>query len=375
VIKHVFGAGVSDMTDSRGACVCVDLAAIRHNASVLRAMLLPKVHLMAVVKANAYGHGLVQSARAALQGGADWLGVATAEEGAALRAAGVDAPCLVLGNVTPQGARIAVQMRLVQTVCDAQGIALMHDACMQLGLKAQVHLKLDTGMGRIGARTQAEIDTVLSTLKACTRVELAGVFTHFAQAENESATRRQLARFEELTRALPKGILRHAAASESALRYPDMHLDMVRVGIALYGCAGEKTRPAMQWETRVAYVKDIAAGDSVSYGGTFTADRPMRVATIAIGYGDGYARACSGKASVLLHGQRCPVLGRVCMDQTIVDVSHVPQVRTGDTAVLLGSQGNERITAAQLAAWADTISYEALMWHSGRVPVSMENEE
>ena len=374
MIKHVFGAGVSDTTDSRGACVRVDLAAIRHNAGVLRAMLLPKVHLMAVVKANAYGHGLLQSARAALQGGADWLGVATAEEGAALRAAGVDAPCLVLGNVTPQGARIAAQMQLVQTVCDAQGIEAMHDACVQLGAKARVHLKLDTGMSRIGARTQAEVDAVLSALKACARVELTGVFTHFANASDEVCTRRQFERFTQMTQCLPTGIVRHAAASEAALRYPDMHLDMVRMGIALYGCEGEHTRPAMQWKTRVAYVKDIQAGDSVSYGGTFTASAPMRVATVAVGYGDGYARACSGRASVLIRGKRCPVLGRVCMDQTVVDVTHVLGVQAGDEVVLLGNQQDECITAQELAVWADTIAYEVLLWHSGRVPVTVENE-
>jgi len=374
VIKHVMGREIGMQADSRGACVRVDMAAIRHNAAVLRAHIPEKTRLMAVVKANAYGHGLIPTARAVLQGGADWLGVATAEEGAALRAAGIQAPCLVLGNVSPQGAVIAVQSHLVQTVCDAQGVMLMQKACEEQGKSARVHIKIDSGMGRIGARTPEEVDSVLKALSECRSLSLEGAFTHFAKAVDAERTKMQYERFMQLVQALPAGVILHAAASDAMLRYPQYHLDMVRVGIALYGCAGDMTRPAMQWETQVVYVKDIGVGDAVSYDGTFTAVRPMRVATIAAGYGDGYARACSNRASVLIHGCRCPVLGRVCMDQTIVDVTHVPQTCAGDTVVLLGKQQGASITAQELADWADTIPYEALMWHRGRVPVTTENE-
>ena len=374
MIKHVMGREIGVQADSRGACVRVDMATIRQNAAALRAYIPAKTRLMAVVKANAYGHGLVPTARAALQGGADWLGVATAEEGAALRAAGIQAPCLVLGNVSALGAKIAVQSHLAQTVCDRQGVMLMQEACEKLGKRAWVHLKIDSGMSRIGARTSEEVADVLSALSACKNLSLEGAFTHFAKAADAEAANMQYERFMQLAQALPEGVILHAAASEAALRYPQYHLDMVRMGIALYGCAGEITHPAMQWETQVVYVKNIDPGDAVSYDGTFTADRPMRVATIAAGYGDGYARACSNRASVLIHGFRCPVLGRVCMDQTVVDVSHVPQVCVGDAVVLLGRQKDACITAQELADWADTIPYEALMWHRGRVPVTTENE-
>ena len=371
--RHLKATAPRRMPDSRGACVRVDLSAIAHNAQKLRAIFPETVHLMAVVKANGYGHGLISAAQTALDNGADYLGVALPEEGAQLRAAGIAAPCLVLGNASAPGALIAVQNGLLQTVCDEEGIKCIQRACETLDLRAQVHLKLDTGMSRIGARTLEEVEKVLRALENARCVQLTGAFTHFAQAEDEQCVRRQMARFEQLTSALPAGLMLHAAASEAALRYPWARLDMVRTGIALYGCTGEGFLPAMCWQTRVAYVKDIAPGDCVSYGGDFCADRPMRIATIAIGYGDGYLRALSGKAQVLIRGKRCPVLGRVCMDQTMVDVTHVPEAAAGDEAILMGSQQDACITAAELAEWAGTICYEALLLHADRVPVITEN--
>ena len=361
--------------DSRGACVRVDLSAIAQNIYTLRARLGAQVRMLAVVKANAYGHGLVPTAKKAVACGVDFLGVAVPEEGAALRKACVTAPCLVLGNVSESGALLSAEFGLVQTVCDADGVRRMQNACEALNTRAQVHLKIDTGMCRIGARTAEDVKNVLAAIDAADRVELTGAFTHFANAGDESDVRRQFERFEEMSQLLPGGLIRHAAASEAALRYPFVRLDMVRIGIALYGCEGENLRPALQWETQIAYVKDIQPGDRVGYGGVFTAQNPMRIATIAVGYGDGYLRAFSEKAQVLIHGVRCPVLGRVCMDQTMVDVSHVPGAQQGDTAVLLGAQGDERISAQELAAWGGTICYEVLMLHADRVPVMIENEE
>ena len=358
--------------DSRGACVRVDLSAVSHNINQLKA-LLGKTRLMAVVKADAYGHGLAAVARTAQACGVDFLGVAVPEEGAALRGKGITLPCMVLGNVSEKGAYISAEHQLVQTVCDAAGIMRMQKACEALDVQSQVHLKMDTGMSRIGARTEEEILSVLGALKQADRVQLTGAFTHFADAGNEESVRAQFDRFMQWTALLPEGVLLHAAASEAALKYPWAHLDMVRMGIALYGCAGEKLRPAMRWETQIAYVKDIHAGDRVSYGGDFRAEKDMRIATIAVGYGDGYLRALSGKASVLIRGVRCPVLGRVCMDQTMVDVTHVPGAEQGDEVVLLGSQGKESITAEELGNWAGTICYEALLLHAGRVPVIIEN--
>lgn len=359
--------------DSRGACVRVNHSAIAQNIRKIKDLLGTKTLLMAIVKADAYGHGLLGTARVAEECGADAFGVALPEEGVALREAGSALPCLVLGNVGDEGAHIAAQYQLTQTVCDAAGVERMQRACERLNVSAQVHLKIDTGMSRIGARNEEEIRQVLFALSQADRVQLTGAFTHFAQAGNEQCVRAQYERFMHLTRLLPEGLLLHAAASEAALKYAWARLDMVRMGIAIYGCEGENLQPAMRWETQIAYVKTIGAGDCVSYGGDFCAEREMRVATIAVGYGDGYLRAFSGKAEVLIRGVRCPVLGRVCMDQTMVDVSHVPCAAQGDEVVLMGPQGNDCITAGEMAQWAGTICYEALMLHAGRVPVIAEN--
>ena len=369
--KIAFSVGAQP--DSRGACVRIDLSAIADNICRIKKNLEENVRLMAIVKANAYGHGLTAVARTAQENGADCLGVAVPEEGAALRRAGIALPCLVLGNVSDEGARISARHELVQTICDADGVRRMQRACETEKARAQVHLKIDTGMSRIGARTEEEIRNVLSALAQADRVQLTGAFTHFADAGNEESVRAQFDRFMQLSALLPENVLLHAAASEAALKYPWARLDMVRMGIAIYGCLGETLRQAMQWETQVAYVKDIQAGDRVSYGGDFRAERDMRIATIAVGYGDGYLRALSGKAFVLIRGVRCPVLGRVCMDQTMVDVTHVPGAAQGDEVVLMGSQGKECITAEEMGNWAGTICYEALLLHAGRVPVMIEN--
>lgn len=366
---------INGFPDSRGTCLRVSLENIAHNARVLKQAVGEGVRMMAVVKANAYGHGLIPVARAALENGASYLGVAMPEEGRRLREAGVTAPVLVLGNVSPTGARIAVREGLTQTVFDAVGVQQLQRACEEIGGDAAVHLKIDTGMNRIGARTQDEVRGVLSALAAAPRVRLTGAFTHFADADNpnDAFSRQQFARFERLTALLPKGLLLHAAASDASLRFPWARLDMVREGIALYGCAegydALDLRPAMQFETRVVYVKQIDAGDTIGYGRTFMAPATMRIATLPVGYGDGYPRACSGRAHVLLHGVMCPVVGRVCMDQMMVDVSHVEGVQAGDPAVLMGRQGAGEITAAMLAGWADTISYEILLSPHARVPV------
>lgn len=365
------------MSDSRGTCVRISLDAIALNTQKLKAA-VGGVRLMAVVKANAYGHGSVMTAKTALKNGADCLGVAIPEEGRALREKGIAAPILVLGSVTEAGADIAVAYGLVQTVYTPENVYCLQKACVQQRRSIDVHLKLDTGMNRIGARDESEVKAVLNALQEAENVHLTGVFTHFADAENadEAFSRAQFDRFEKLCALLPDGLLRHAAASEASLRFPWARLDMVREGIALYGCPGGENMlglaPAMRFETRVAYVKTLHAGDTVGYGRTFKAEREMRAATLPVGYGDGYPRACSGKAKVLIGGVMCPVLGNVCMDQMMVDVSRAGEVRAGDMAVLMGSQGNEMITAGMLADWAGTISYEILLSPHARVPVIYE---
>ena len=355
----------------------MDLGAIAANTRILRRAIAPVPHMMAVVKANAYGHGLIPVARTALENGADHLGVALPEEGETLRRAGIGAPVLVLGPVNERGAEASVRFGLIQTVFDRERVRMLEDAAARMGLTAQVHLKCDTGMGRIGVRTKEELQAVLREIDACPHVRLTGAFTHFADAdgETEDYTRRQIGAFEEMLTLLPENILIHASASAAGVRYPQARYQMVRQGISLYGCPpvpeAPKLRPALSWHTEVAYVKTLPAGESVSYGRTFTAQREMRIATLPVGYGDGYHRALSNRASVLIGGRRCPVVGRVCMDQIMADVSALApeSCGIGASAVLLGRQGNEEITAEELGAWAGTISYEMLLAPTSRVPV------
>ena len=362
----------------RGTYIQVDLGAIAENTEILRRSIAPTPHMMAIVKANAYGHGMVPVAATALRHGADWLGVAIPEEGEALRCSGVSAPILVLGAVNAQGAAASVRFGLTQAVFDAERVRLLEDAAKSQGRVARVHLKCDTGMGRIGVRTERELRAVLSEIDASPHVRLTGAFTHFADADGEKDdySLRQIAAFEAFRRLLPEGLLCHAAASAAACRYPNARYDMVRQGITLYGCPPvpetPPVRPALSWHTEIVYVKTIGPGECVSYGCAFRSARETRVATLPVGYGDGYHRALSGRAQVLIGGKRCPVIGRVCMDQIMVDVTDLPEASCpiGAPAVLLGRQGDEEITAEELAGWAGTISYEMLLSATARVPVT-----
>lgn len=367
----------------RGTYIRVDLDAIAHNTKVLKENTAKDRLMLAVVKANAYGHGLVQVAKVALDNGADYLGVAIPEEGEQLRNAGINAPILVLGGVNERGAEGSVRNDLIQTVFDVNRVYQLEKAAADQNKKVSVHLKIDTGMGRIGVRNREEVDALLEAVNDCPHVQLTGAFTHFANADNEedTYTRRQKEIFDELTAGLPKEIVLHAAASSAAARYPETRYDMVRQGIALYGCrAGSSTlpvKPALSWHTEIVYVKKMNAGESISYGCTYTTKKETVIATLPVGYGDGYSRILSGKACVLIGGKRCPVVGRVCMDQIMVDVTGLEENETsiGAPVVLLGRQGNEQITADEMAGWANTISYEMLMAATARVPVIYAPEQ
>jgi alanine racemase len=260
-------------------------------------------------------------------------------------------------------------------------IAWLAQECRGQKKEAFVQLKVDTGMGRIGVRNEVEAQAVLKALQAAPQVKLTGAYTHFADADGseEKFAMQQLAAFERITGMLPKGILRHSANSAATLRYPNTHFDMVRPGIALYGCPPVKTdvplRPAQRWVTEVIHVKEISPGDTVSYGRTFTAEKPMRVATLPVGYGDGYHRMLSNRGKVLIGGEFAKILGRVCMDQTMVDVTDIPAAVPGAQAVLLGKQGGNEITADQMGDWAGTISYEVLLAPTVRVIRRYEHDE
>lgn len=352
----------------------IDLSIIAKNVRTVCSGLPDHIHKLAVVKADAYGHGAVPVAETALSAGADFLGVAIPEEGEELRHAGINAPILVLGEVNCRGAEASVLEGLTQTVCDADDVKVLGEFCRLHGRTVDVHLKLDTGMGRIGARTEDEVLRVLDALAEEPSVKLTGAFTHFADADgvSEDYTIRQIERFEKLTELLPGNIIRHAGASSGIIRFPQAYYDMVRIGIVMYGYypfgSGTELEPALSWYTEVAYVKEISAGECLSYGCTFRSSDKMKVATLAVGYGDGYFRAFSGKAEVLIGGRRCPVIGRICMDQMLVDVTEAKRVQKGDRAVLIGRDGNERIDAGELAALIGTIPYEILLAPSRRVP-------
>lgn len=351
----------------------VDLAQLRENIRAIRRVTPETAKVLAVVKADAYGHGMVQVARAALEAGAEYLAVAITEEGAELRRCGITAPILVLGATTPASALQGVGCGLTLTVCSPEMVDYVREAARQLHRTGEVHIKIDSGMCRIGCRTLEEVEAVRDAIAAGEGVALTGAFTHFADSdgETEAFTRQQFTCFKALTDCLPADIIRHCANSAAITRFPEYALDMVRAGIVMYGYPPVDTdlpvKPFMTWETEVTYVKDIQPGDTVSYGRTYTAQSVRRAATIAVGYGDGYHRATTGKAEVLIRGHRCPVIGRVCMDQMVVDVTDVPGVIPGDRVTLMGTDGEETISAEDIARWAGTISYEVLLAATGRV--------
>jgi alanine racemase len=357
----------------------IDLLALAANVEVAK-RLAGRAAVMAVVKADAYGHGAVPVARTALGAGATWLGVALPEEGAALREAGVTAPILVLGPLAPAEAALPLAHDLDQCVSDVGQIEALRAAARAMGRTARVHLKVDTGMGRVGLQP-AEIPRVAEALRAAEGVRVRGLMTHFAEAEAEDLahTRMQLSRFDAAWRACrAAGLpieLRHAANSAGLLFVPEARLDLVRPGLLLYGYhprgagAGEPAlRPALRLRTAIRQLKDLPRGASLSYGRTFIAPRDARIALLPIGYADGWSRLLSNRAHVLVRGRRAPVVGRVCMDLTLVDVTEVPGAAVGDEVVLIGRQGDDAITADEVAVLQGTISYEVLCRLGPRVP-------
>ena len=355
----------------------IDAEAIRRNMVLLRGAVPQSAKIMAVVKADGYGHGAETAARAALAGGAEMLAVAAVEEGVQLREAGLmETPILVLGVVSEgEEAELAVAHGLIAGVSSPEMVHALQQAVDVSGWEngIQVHLKVDTGMGRLGVRTMEERESVLRAIRECPGVHLTGAFTHFSDAdgdaEGEAFSEGQFQRFLQLTEGL--NVLRHCANSAASLRHPEWALDMVREGISLYGYPPVETgldlRPCMAWQAQVSYVKEVPAGTYISYGRTYRTKRPMRIATVTCGYGDGYHRAASGKAQVLIRGRRAAVLGRICMDQMMADVTDIPEVQPGDPVTLMGTDGGETISAEDIARWSGTISYEVLLSSSTRV--------
>lgn len=360
----------------------INLEAIACNMRLFRSNTAPGTALMAVVKAGGYGHGAVQAARAAIGAGADRLGVAILDEALQLRAASIGPPILVLGYTPPSSVRAAVEHDIALTVFSEDVLDEAARHADELGKPARVHLKIDTGMNRIGLSDPQAILALAQKAERSRFVELEGVFTHFADADGEDPgyTLRQFRSFRETIALLEAdGIrvpLEHCCNSAAAMRYPAMHLDMIRVGIALYGLhpsdhtrlPAYPLRPALQLKTKIAALNATPQGQPVGYGRTFVPERDSLIATVPIGYADGLSRQLSNRGAALVGGVRVPYAGKVCMDQTMLDVTSVPGVRVGDEVVLIGTSGDGLVTADEMAAWTNTIHYEIVCAIGSRVP-------
>lgn len=357
----------------------IDLEAIRHNCGALGTLLRPGTEQMAVVKANGYGHGDVEVARACLEGGATRLGVAYVEEGVRLREAGIRVPILVLVEAPPEAAAEIVARRLTPTVSTRGGAEAISEAAAVADIRYPVHVAVDTGMHREGVAPSDARDLILYAA-GLPGVVVEGLWSHFAVADEEGRpeTARQLRRFSEVCDAVTRrGLsvsLRHIANSAGVMGHPDSHLDLVRCGIATYGLyPGEwlrdacELRPAMRLVSRVVSARDLRAGEGVSYGLTWAPTTETRIASVPIGYGDGYPRLASNRAEVLVRGRRRPVVGRVTMDQIMIDCGR-DDIGPGEEVVLIGREGDEEVGAGELAEHVGTIHYEIVTGISGRVP-------
>jgi alanine racemase len=359
----------------RSTVAVVDLEAIRHN---VRAVRPERAELMAVVKAEGYGHGAEPVAKAAVEAGATWLGVALVEEGVRLRDAGLTVPILVLTEFPPGSEKEALAAGLTPTLYTGEGVARLAEAASAMGGPIGVHVKVDTGMHRVGVACEQALGLVRTVLG--TGLELEGFWTHFALSEDldDPATDIQLRRFLDVVDQLKAAGIRprylHAANSAAALARPASHLDLVRVGLAMYGLipgphltGATELRPALSWRTSVTLAKRVAAGEGISYGLRHHLERESTIATVPVGYADGYSRLLGGRAEVLIRGRRYPIAGTVTMDQLMVDCGD-DSVEVGDEVVLLGRQGDQEITAEEIAGWMGTINYEIVCMVSERVP-------
>ncbi len=357
------------------AWVEIDRAALLSNVAEFRRLIGPRCQLLALVKGNAYGHGLEEAARVLLDAGVDCLGVETATEGVALRTAGLPCPILLIGPIPPENFPLLIVHQLTPLLASLDQVQALGEFTRRATCEIEGHLKFDTGMHRQGIMA-SELPTLLDVLAKYSELRVTGVATHFAradEADDPEWTHGQLDRFHEIVSALAAaGIpapIRHAANSAAALLWPEMHLDMVRLGISLYGfwpaatvqrtCPTSVTlRPVMTWKTRVAAVKPVLSGSNVGYGASYTTRRDSRVAVLPVGYYDGYSRGLSNLGQVLVHGQRAPVCGRVSMNLMTVDVTDIPAAQPGDEVVLLGRQGAAEVKAEEMAAWLGTVHYE-----------------
>jgi alanine racemase len=362
----------------------IDLSAIRDNIRAIRARVGPRVKIMPAVKANGYGHGAVEVSRAVLNAGAQVLSVAMPEEGIELREAGLDVPILILGCSASDAAGEIMRYELASAACDLPYARALSAAAVSDSRIASVHVKVDTGMGRIGIQPEETLDFVLA-LKSLPNLRVDGVFTHFPSADeaDRAFTTAQIATFNKVIDALKRhglSIPAHASNSGGVLAYPEADFDAVRPGIMIYGSYPSlevphtiAIREAMTLKTRIIFLKDADSGLAVSYGRTHTLKRRSKVATLPIGYADGYQRSLSNRGEAAVRGVRVPMIGRVCMDQILIDVTDVPGVELGDEVILIGG-GYSYLLANEVAEKAGTISDETFCAITSRVPRVYINE-
>ncbi len=361
----------------RSTKVEIDLAVLRENMKALQSLLLPQTAFCAVIKADGYGHGAAVVAREALKMGANYLAVAILEEAVALRANGITGPILIMGHSPESQAPLVAAHDLTAAIFSLSQAAALQGAAESAGRQVKVHLKIETGMGRLGI-FPSDAWEFISALDRFPNLILEGIFTHFAQADScdKAHTLQQFAVFTELLRSLEgrglRGVLRHCANSAAMLDLPKTHLDMVRPGISLYGYWPSEEvsrpvslRPALKFKTKVAMLKWVPKGTGLSYGCTYVTKEPTLIATLPVGYADGWKRNLSGRAFVLIEGVRAPIVGRICMDQCLVNVTNVPGVTVGSDVLLFGGPELPVEEAAELLG---TINYEMLTTIGTRVP-------
>jgi alanine racemase len=358
----------------------IDLNAVTHNLKAIRRIAGKNSEIMAVVKANAYGHGAIEISRVALESGVTWLGVGALEEGIILRKAGIKAPILILGLAPEDEVDSLLFYDLVPTVCDLRIIKALSQAAVKYKKFAKIHVKIDTGMRRLGIKPAQALDFI-KRIKEINNIEIEGLYTHLAAAEEDkSYTELQFAQYKRVVEELEKEDihvpLKHMANSAAILDLPYTHLDMVRPGITIYGLfplPGTERKinlkPVAKFKTKIIFIKKVGGGESIGYGRAYTTTKKTLVATLPVGYADGYPRLLSGRGEVLIRGRRAAIIGRICMDLCMIDVTDIPGVQVGDKVVLWGKQQGEKISVEEIAEKTGTINYEIIcMVDKPRVP-------
>ena len=366
--------------DSQSTWAEIDLDALVHNFKEIRKKVGPDVGVMAIVKAQGYGHGMVQVSRPLEKEGVNYFGVTSPSEAFSLRKEGIKSSILILGPTMLGEIGKIIKKDITQTICTKEMALVLQGECKKLKKRFKVHIEIDTGMGRTGVPHQRALKLIKEIIKI-PELEVEGIFTHFSTAdeENKSFTKEQIKRFKEVLEKLEgEGIdipLRHAANSAGVLNFPESYFNMVRPGLALYGIYPSEyvsrsldLHPVMSLKSKVTYLKRVKKGATISYGKTYVTDKDTTIAILPIGYEDGYNRLLSNKGEVIIKSKRVRIAGRVCMDQTILDVGEVPDVKVGDEVVLIGKQGKEKVSVEEIAKRVNTVPHEVVCRIAERVP-------